>query len=81
MKSTYNTTARVTPTIKATTVTDSAGSVLYTVKGFALDDNEKRVKFALYTEDRDEFEGTIETIRNEYDAQIVKIYTASTVEL
>lgn len=81
MKTSYNTSTRSTPTIKATTVTDSAGSVLYTVKGFALDDNEKRVKFSLYTEDQAEFEAVIETIRNEYDAQIVKIYTASTVEL
>jgi hypothetical protein len=69
------------PVIKASMITDREGSTLYTIKGEALDNDEKRVKFALYTENANEFHDTIEDIKANYDAQIVRICTGNMLEL
>jgi hypothetical protein len=81
MKFSYSEKQAKQPVIKASIVTDSAGCTLYTIKGEALDNDEKRVKFALYTENANEFHDTIEDIKANYDAQIVRIHTSSMLEL
>jgi hypothetical protein len=62
-------------------VTDNAGSVLYTIKGEALDNDEKRIKFSLITDISEEFHAAIEDIKANYDAQIVRICTGNMLEL
>ena len=81
MKFSYSEKQAKQPVIRATMVTDRAGSTLYTIKGEALDDNEKRVKFSLITDDSAEFHALIEDIKNNYDAQIVRICTGNMLEL
>jgi hypothetical protein len=81
MKFSYSEKQAKQPVIKASIVTDSTGSTLYTVKGEALDNDEKRVKFSLYTENASDFHAAIEDIKNNYDAQIVRIHTSSMLEL
>jgi hypothetical protein len=81
MKFSYSEKQAKQPVIRATMVTDREGSTLYTIKGEALDDDENRVKFSLITDDSEEFHATIEDIKNNYDAQIVRICTGNMLEL
>jgi hypothetical protein len=69
------------PVIKASMITDREGSTLYTIKGEALNDDENRVKFSLITDNSAEFNATIEDIKSNYDAQIVRICTGNMLEL
>jgi acetolactate synthase regulatory subunit len=81
MKFSYSEKQAKTPIIRATMVTDRAGSVIYTIKGEALNDDEKRTKFSLITDNSEEFHAVIEDIKNNYDAQIVRICTGNMLEL
>jgi hypothetical protein len=81
MKFSYSEKQAKQPVIKASIVTDSTGSTLYTIKGEALNDDEKRMKFSLITDNANEFHATIEDIKANYDAQIVRIHTSSMLEL
>jgi hypothetical protein len=81
MKFSYSEKQAKQPVIKASIITDREGSTLYTIKGEALNDDEKRIKFSLYTENAGEFHAVIEDVKANYDAQIVRIHTSSMLEL
>jgi hypothetical protein len=81
MKFSYSEKQAKQPVIKASMITDREGSTLYTIKGEALNDDEKRVKFSLITDNSAKFNAIIEDIKNNYDAQIVRIHTSSMLEL
>jgi hypothetical protein len=81
MKFSYSEKQAKQPVIKASIVTDNAGSTFYTIKGEALNDDEKRIKFSLITDSSEDFHAVIEDIKNNYDAQIVRICTGNMLEL
>jgi hypothetical protein len=81
MKFSYSEKQVKQPVIRASMITDREGSTLYTIKGEALNDDEKRIKFSLITDISEEFHAIIEDIKNNYDAQIVRICTGNMLEL